>query len=186
MHTPTLILLVSVVVIGILVIAGLILLGRRKTRRLRDRFGPEYAHAVDERGRGKAEADLRQREKHVDKLTIRPLSASDRDFYTASWRKVQSQFVDDPKTAVTQADQLLGVVMSTCGYSVPDFEQRSADISVDHPEVVANYRAAHEVALRHERGEASTEDLRRALIHYRTLFEELVGDPQTAHAAAAE
>jgi hypothetical protein len=110
---------------------------------------------------------------------------ADRDRYVASWRKVQAQFVDDPKSSVTQADQLLGEVMSTRGYSVSDFEQRAADISVNHPLVVENYRAAHEIAVRHARGQASTEDLRQAMIHYRTLFDELAGEPEMVRAKAA-
>ena len=118
-------------------------------------------------------------------FAIRPLAASDRERYIASWHKIQTEFVDDPKNSVTQADQLLGDVMSTRGYSVSEFEQRSADISVDHPLVVENYRAAHEIAVRHAAGQASTEDLRQAMIHYRTLFDELVGEPEMARAKAA-
>jgi hypothetical protein len=117
-------------------------------------------------------------------LAIRQLAPNDRELYIASWRKVQAQFVDDPKSSVTQADQLLGDVMSARGYSVSDFEQRSADISVDHPIVVENYRAGHEIAVR-TRGQANTEDLRQAMIHYRTLFDELVREPEMAQAKAA-
>jgi hypothetical protein len=113
------------------------------------------------------------------------LAASDRVRYIASWRTVQAVFVDDPRKSVTEADRLLGDVMSTRGYSVGDFEQRSADISVDHPLVVENYRAAHEIAVRHASGQATTEDLRQAMIHYRTLFDELVGEPEMARAKAA-
>jgi hypothetical protein len=102
-----------------------------------------------------------------------------------SWHRVQARFVDEPRGAVTEADQLLGDVMSTRGYPVSDFEQRSADMSVDHARVVENYRAAHEIALRHAQGQASTEDLRQAMIHYRTLFDELVNEPEMAGAKAA-
>ncbi len=186
MDTTTLIIIFSVILIAVVGIAAVIYLRRRKTERLRTRFGPEYARAVHESGgRRQGEAGLQDREKRVEGFAIRPLAASDRERYIASWRKVQAQFVDDPNNSVTQADQLLGDVMSTRGYSVSDFEQRSADISVDHPLVVEHYRAAHEIAVRHARGQASTEDLRQAMIHYRTLFDELVGKPEIARAKAA-
>jgi hypothetical protein len=131
----------------------------------------------------RGEAGLQEREKRVKSFTIRPLALSDRELYMANWHKVQAQFVDDPKSSVAQADQLFGDVMSARGYSASDFEQRSADISVDHPLVVENYRAGHEIAVRD--GQATTEDLRQAMIHYRTLFDELVGKPEMARAKAA-
>jgi hypothetical protein len=186
MSTLTLVIIIGVVLIGIVGIAWAMFLRKSKTERLQTRFGPEYTRAVEESGgRRKAEAGLEQREKRVEGFAIRPLAASDRERYLASWRTVQAEFVDDPKKSVTQADQLLGDVMSTRGYSVSDFEQRSADISVDHPLVVENYRAAHEIAVRHASGQATTEDLRQAMIHYRTLFDELVGEPEMARAKAA-
>jgi hypothetical protein len=178
-----------VIAIAVLVAAGIaiwLFARKRRTERLRTRFGPEYARAVQEGGsRRQGEAGLQEREKRVEGFKIRPLAASDQELYILSWRKVQAQFVDDPGSSVTQADKLLGDVMSTRGYSVGDFEQRSADISVDHPLVVENYRAAHEVAVRHANGQASTEDLRQAMIHYRTLFDELAGEPEIARAKAA-
>lgn len=186
MTQSTLLILMAIGLVAVLAVTALVILRGRRTKRLRAQFGPEYTHAVYESGRGKAEADLRSREKHVAKLTLKPLTASDRAFYVASWRKVQAQFVDDPNTAVVEADRLLGAVMTACGYSVSAFEQRSADVSVDHPQVVENYRAAHEVAVRNARGEASTEDLRGALIHYRTLFEDLAGVAEASVATAAE
>jgi hypothetical protein len=186
MDTTTSILIFSVILIGLAAIATLIFLRKRKTERLRTRFGPEYARAVQDSGnRRQGEAGLQEREKRVQRFAIRPLAPTDRERYVASWLKVQAQFVDDPKSSVTQADQLLGDVMSTRGYSVSDFEQRAADISVNYPLVVENYRAAHEIAVRHARGQASTEDLRQAMIHYRTLFDELVGEPEIARAKAA-
>jgi hypothetical protein len=186
MSTLTLVIVIGVILVGIVGIAVAMFLKKHKTERLRTRFGPEYTRAVEENGgRRKAEAGLEQREKRVEGFAIRPLAASDRERYIASWRKVQAEFVDDPKKSVTQADQLLADVMSTRGYSVSEFAQRSADISVDHPQVVENYRAAHEIALRHARGQATTEDLRQAMIHYRTLFDELVGEPEMAHTKAA-
>jgi hypothetical protein len=185
MSTFTLIIVVAVVVIGIVGIVAAMFLKKNKTERLRTRFGPEYARAVEESGgRRKAEAGLEQREKRVEGFALRPLAANERERYIASWHKVQSEFVDDPKNSVTQADKLLGDVMSTRGYSVSEFEQRSADISVDHPLVVENYRAAHEIAMRHAGGQATTEDLRQAMIHYRKLFDELVGEPEMARAAS--
>ena len=185
MDTTTLIIIFNVILIGVVGIAAVFFLRKRKTERLRTRFGPEYARAVQESGgRRQGEAGLQQREKRVEGLAIRRLAPNDREVYIASWRKIQEQFVDDPKSSVTQADQLLGDVMSARGYSVSDFEQRSADISVDHPLVVDNYRAAHEIAVR-ARGQANTEDLRQAMIHYRTFFDELVGEPEMAHAKAA-
>jgi hypothetical protein len=110
-------------------------------------------------------------------LHIRPLAPGDRARFVESWERVQARFVDGPGSAVADADRLLGDVMSTRGYPVSDFEQRAADISVDHPRVLENYRAAHRGAIRHTEGHASTEDLRQAMIHYRTLFEELVSEP---------
>jgi len=115
-------------------------------------------------------------------MEIRPLGRQDQARFVDAWRRVQADFVDNPKRAVTAADRLLGDVMATRGYPVEDFEQRSQDLSVDHPEVVENYRTAHEIALAHERGRAGTEDLRQAMIHFRALFEDLVEDP-TPHRA---
>ena len=186
MGTTTLIIIVSVILIAAVGIAAVIFLKKRKTRKLRTRFGPEYARVVEESGgRRRGEAGLQEREKRVEGFAIRALARTDRERYIASWRKVQAQFVDDPKSSVSEADRLLGDVMSTRGYSVSDFEQRSADISVNHPLVVENYRAAHEIAVRHASGQASTEDLRQAMIHYRTLFDELVAEPEMARAKAA-
>jgi hypothetical protein len=186
MDTTTLTIIVSVILIAAAGVAAVIFLRKRKTKQLRTRFGPEYARAVQESGgRRQGEAGLQEREKRVEGFAIRPLARTDRERYIASWRKVQAQFVDDPKSSVSEADRLLGDVMSTRGYSVSDFEQRSADISVNHPLVVENYRAAHEIAVRHASGQASTEDLRQAMIHYRTLFDELVAEPEMARAKAA-
>lgn len=156
---------------------------KRRTEKLRTQFGgTEYTRAVKEGGsQRKAEAALDKRAERVKALHIRPLSAGDRARFVDSWTKVQARFVDGPGGAVTDADQLLGDVMSTRGYPMSDFEQRAADISVDHPLVLDNYRAAHQAAVRQNRGQASTEDLRQAMIHYRTLFEELISEPEVAH-----
>jgi hypothetical protein len=160
---------------AVIVLAALWALKRRRTGELRDRFGPEYERTVEsEDGRRAAERELRRREERREELDIKPLTPAARDRYTDSWRDTQARFVDDPGSAVGDADRLVQQVMSERGYPTDDFEQRAADISVDHPEVVEHYRAAHAIAVAHERGDADTEDLRKSLVHYRTLFEELL------------
>jgi len=168
--------------VAVLIIVGTgiwLFVSKRRTDRLRTQFGSaEYARAVKEGGgQRKAEAVLDERADRVESLHIRELAQGDRTRFVDSWAKVQARFVDSPGGAVTDADQLLGDVMSTRGYLVGDFEQRAADISVDHPAVLENYRAAHEIALRQTKGQANTEDLRQAMIHYRALFEDLVVEP---------
>ncbi|MBA3510505.1 MAG: hypothetical protein H0T81_01180 [Sphingomonas sp.] len=180
--------LILLAVVAVAVIAGVLLLQRRRSQHLKSRFGPEYDHELEEKGsRSKAEAELAKREKRVSKLDIVPLEPAARQQFVERWTDVQAKFVDDPARAVAYADALLAEVMSARGYPVGDFDQRAGDISVDHPKVVEHYRAGHEVAVRHERGEAGTEDLRQAMIHYRSLFDELVGEnerspqPEAAH-----
>ncbi|WP_242125875.1 hypothetical protein [Sphingobium sp. Sx8-8] len=164
--------LVLVVAIAIMIV------NNRRRAQLRARFGPEYERTVERTGSSRrAEAELHERERRVAAFTIRPLSPQQADAFTGAWLHVQGQFVDDPQGAVTRADALLTEVMEVRGYPIADFEQRSADLSVDHPEVVQNYRTAHDIALRHARGEADTEDLRRAMIHYRALFDDLIHEP---------
>lgn len=174
--TPTQIAIIAavvIVVIGVIVV----FVQRRRSEKLRSRFGPEYERSVAESGdRRRAEAQLEKRAERVEKYNLRPLSAEDRSRFTGQWDRVQAHFVDAPAGAVAEADQLLGDIMATCGYPMGDFEQRAADISVDHPVVVQNYRAAHDIAIRQAKGQATTEDLRRAMIHYRALFEDLVYD----------
>jgi hypothetical protein len=181
MSTTEIALIIVFVVIVVAVIATLLFLRKRRTERLRGKFGgAEYARAVKEDGsRRRAEAGLDKRTERVESFHVRPLVPGDRARFEDSWRRIQARFVDGPAVAVMEADQLLGDVMSTRGYPVSDFEQRAADISVDHPLVMENYRTAHEIALRQSKGkgQASTEDLRQAMIHYRTLFEELVSKP---------
>jgi hypothetical protein len=175
----------------VLVLAAVALMMWSRSRRsegLKSRFGPEYARTVEAVGDpAKAESVLAAREKRVAAYTIKPLPADLREHFVTTWRDVQAKFVDDPKYAVTRADDLLGEVMSARGYPVKDdFDRRTEDLSVDHPEVVQNYRSAHDIALRHSRGEASTEDLRTAMIHYRALFDDLVNEPEPgAHARLA-
>jgi hypothetical protein len=176
---PRLIALTVAVILVVAVLSWLYLRRRRTTTaELRQRFGPEYEQAVREHGsERRAEAQLANREERVERLKIRNLDPTERERFSGQWHSLQSRFVDDPKGAVTEADELVSSLMQTRGYPVADFNQRAADISVDHPRVVANYRSAHEIALRLGKGEASTEDLRTAMIHYRSLFEELVQVP---------
>jgi hypothetical protein len=179
--------IMAFVVIAVAGIAVLLFLRKRRTERLRSKFGgAEYARAVKEGGnRRHAEAGLEKRAERVESFHVRPLAPSDRTRFVDAWHKIQTRFVDGPAGAVAEADQLLGDVMATRGYPVSDFEQRAADISVDHPLVMENYRTAHEIALRQTKGQANTEDLRQAMIHYRTLFEALVGEPETTPMKAA-
>ncbi len=168
--------IVAVIVVAIGAIA-FVILQRRRTEKLRQHFGPEYDRAVAEGGNKRiAESRLEERTERVKKFHIHPLTAEDRARFTEQWDRVQGHFVDAPAGAVAEADQLIGDLMATCGYPMSDFEQRAADISVEHPIVTQNYRSAHEIALRQAKGQASTEDLRRAMIHYRALFDELVSE----------
>lgn len=171
--------IIAIAVVLLLVIGLLAWMFSRKNRsaHLREKFGPEYERAVAEGGdRKRAEAALAERAQRVESFHIRPLTPSDRANFVETWNRVQAHFVDNPSGSVSEADQLLGVVMAARGYPVADFEQRAADISVNHATVVQNYRTAHDIALRHARGEANTEDLRKAMIHYRELFDHLVSE----------
>ena len=169
-----------------LIVAAWLSLRKRRTEKLRTQFGgTEYDRTLQEDGsRRHAEAGLKERNERVESLPIRPVTPGDRARFIESWQRIQARFVDGPGGAVTEADQLLGDVMSTRGYPVSDFDQRAADISVAHPLVLQNYRTAHEIAARQAQGLANTEDLRQAMIHYRTLFQELVGQPELARAKA--
>jgi hypothetical protein len=151
---------------------------RGTTADLRQKFGPEYDRAVLTHGsERKAEAKLADREERVEKLNIRDLDLGERERFSKQWESLQSRFVDSPKGAVAEADDLVSSVMKARGYPLSDFDQRAADISVDHPRVVENYRSAHGIALRVGKDQATTEDLRTAMIHYRSLFEDLVQVP---------
>jgi hypothetical protein len=173
------IVLAAVLIVIAAVLVWLYLRNRRRTTAgLRQKFGSEYDRAVLAHGsERKAESKLEDREKRVEKLKIRDLDPTEHERYSKQWKSVQSRFVDSPKGAVAEADDLVSSVMKTRGYPVSDFDQRAADISVDHPRVVENYRSAHEIALRLGKDQATTEDLRTAMIHYRSLFEELVQVP---------
>lgn len=179
------VLIVAVVLMLVAGVAAFLSQRKRRTERLRAQFGgAEYARAVEKDGnRRHAEAGLEERAQRVEAFHVRPLAAGDRARFLKSWNEVQARFVDGPAGAVAEADQLLSDVMATRGYPVSDFEQRAADISVDHPLVMENYRAAHEIALRQTRGQSNTEELRQAMVHYRTLFEELAGEREMTVAA---
>jgi len=174
-HSNPTIIVAIVVVIAAVVAVALLLARRNKTLALQRQFGKEYERTVTARGSEReAQAILEQRQKRVAHFNIRMLSPAERDRYAEAWQGVQSRFVDDPKGAVIEADDTVISVMRTEGYPMSDFAQRAADLSVDHPNVVQNYRAAHEIAVRHREGRATTEDLRQAMIYYRSLFEDLL------------
>jgi hypothetical protein len=151
----------------------------RRSNLLRTHFGPEYDRVIHETGnQNRAESELEQRERRVKKLSIRPLPRDVSSRYAQMWIEQQARFVDEPKAAVVEADHLVEEVMKERGYPVGEFDQRAADISVDHPRVVENYRSAHEITLREQRGQANTEDLRAAMVYYRDLFRELLEDTE--------
>lgn len=168
--------LVAVLVVVVVILAVLLMRSRR-SHQLQEKFGPEYERAVEERGdRRQAEAELADRRERRAQLDIRPLEPGARERYAERWQAAQRRFVDQPAQAVGEADALVSAVMSERGYPVSDeFDQRAADISVDHPVVVEHYRAAHAISLRTTSGDAGTEDLRQAMVHFRALFDELLG-----------
>jgi len=170
--TLTLVIIVAAIVVG----AALVwYLQQQRSRRLRERFGTEYERTRAEVGNvRRAEEHLAAREERVQKLHIRALNADETARFSEVWRHVQTLFVDDPQGAIREADHLVNDVMSAKGFPMADFRQRSADISVDHPNVVQHYRVAKEIAERNESNGASTEDLRQAVIHYRALFDDLL------------
>lgn len=178
------------ILVALVVVAGVVwfVVGqRRRTEALQTRYGPEYSRTVSEVGsQRRAEEELVKRQERVEHLEIRPLLADQRTSFAQQWRGVQAMFVDDPGGAVTRADRLVEEVMKTRGYPVADFDQRAADLSVHHARVVDNYRAAREIAERHRRAAATTEDLRKAMVHYRELFEDLLEDREHAPARAVE
>jgi hypothetical protein len=169
------------ILIAVIVIAAIIAFFRaRRSRLLKERFGPEYDRTVRYRGNAsKAEADLLHREKRVHSFPIKALAPAAREQFAEEWSAAQRRFVDDPALAVTEADSLVNRVMMARGYPMADFEQRAADVSVTYPDVVQNYRSARAIVVRHARGEAGTEDLRQAMVHYRSLLVELLDIPKT-------
>jgi hypothetical protein len=166
----------GVVVIALLAIAAWLFLQKKKqSARLQQRFGPEYGRTLGELGgRTKAESELKAREERVEHLNITPLAPAEAARFSQAWTALQGRFVDNPKGVVIQADQLVRELMLKRGYPMGDFERRAADISVNHPAVVEHYRAAQAIAVRDERGETDTEELRKAVVHYRVLFDEML------------
>jgi hypothetical protein len=168
---------IVIAAVVIIVVGGLVyaVMQQRRRQQLREGFGPEYDRVVEDApSQREAEAELLERRKRHEQLELRPLGEEDRRRYLREWDVVQARFVDDPAAAIGEADDLIQQVMRARGYPVDDFEQRADDLSVEHPEVVANYRSGHAIARSHARGDAGTEDLRQGLVHYRALFEELV------------
>jgi hypothetical protein len=179
-------LLITILVIVIIVVLVAVLLGqRRRTQRLQQQFGPEYQRTVARTGdQRSAEADLAARQQRHRELNIVALEPAARDRYVEAWLATQGRFVDDPAAATREADTLVARVMRDRGYPVDDFEQRAADVSVDHPQVAENYRAAHAVYQANEQGLAGTDDLRQAFVHYRSLFSELLDVEGDGHKEA--
>ena len=173
MHAGIAIIVVAAVVV---LLAAWLRIQRRRSLRLRDRFGPEYERTVRQQGGSsrRAEEELEKRVQRVENFDLRPLSDSERQHYVERWMEVQRRFVDYPRSAVFSADDLVTEVMCTEGYPMADFEQRAADISVEHPLLVSNYRVAHAIALRERGGATDTEELRKAIVHFRFLFEQLI------------
>jgi FtsZ-interacting cell division protein ZipA len=167
--------LIAIAVVAVFAVAVWQALARRRSGRLQRHFGPEYERTVGTTdSKREAEAELQAREERRQQFEIQPLSQAARDRYIQSWQSLQAQFVDDPRGAVAQADSLIQSVMADRGYPVDDFEQRAADVSVDHPQVVENYRQGHQLAQESAAGSDSTENLRQAMRHYRALFDDLV------------
>jgi hypothetical protein len=173
--TNTIIIVVALIIV-VLAAIGWAVVQRRRSLHLQHRFGPEYNRMVTELGgKTKAESELSKREQRVARLNIIPITAVDAARFSNAWSALQGRFVDNPKGVLAEADLLVRELMVKRGYPMGDFELRAADISVDHPDVVKNYRAAQAIAVRDARGEADTEELRKAVVHYRTLFDELLG-----------
>lgn len=171
---------IAIAVVIVIVGAALLVSRKRRSDQLKQRFGPEYDRAILQHGDARhAETVLADRTKRVEKFAVHPLAGGDRERYAAEWANVQRRFVDDPSMAVTEADKLVTKVMTARGYPMSDFEQRTADISVNYPGVVQNYRSAREIVVRHTQGQSTTEDLRQAMVYFRSLFDELLDSPKT-------
>jgi hypothetical protein len=186
----TMMIVAAIVVVVLIAAAAWVAYQKKESHRLEDRFGPEYGRTVDELGsRSKAEAELKTRQKRVEQLNIVALSPQDASRFSQSWKSLQTRFVDDPRAVVVEAEDLVRELMQKRGYPMGDFERRAADISVDHPRVVDHYRAAQAIAARGRRGNVETEELRKAVVHYRALFSELLEvreDPQAQQRNAME
>ena len=167
--------LIVVAAVVLIAIIAWVAARSRRSKQLQEGFGPEYERTVERSGdRRAAESELEARRERREELDIRALQPAARERYVSAWHQTQARFVDAPADALTEADSLVTSVMAERGYPMEDFDQRSADVSVDHPTVVENYRAAHAISTASGRGQASTEDMRQAMVHYRALFEELV------------
>ena len=180
MDNTTVVIIVAFFASAVLVAIGVaiwLMMRKRRTSELRSKFGPEYNRMARAEGdAARAEGLLREREKRVSKLDIKPLTTQRRNSFADEWERVQAEFVDDPTAAVVHADALVQLVMTERGYPVVDFEQRVADVSVDHPAVAQNYRLAHDIAARNDREDVEMEKLREAMLHYRALFADLLHD----------
>ncbi len=175
MTNTTIIILVAVVFLVIGVLLAMAFSRIQQTKQLKERFGSEYDRALNDMGdKRQAESELQARLDHVQKLNIRPLAAEETDRFTREWQATQTEFVDHPLTSLQKANRLIKEVMSARGYPVDDFEQRAADISVDHPELVMNYRELHAIAAKGNQDGISTEEMRQAMVHGRALFHDLV------------
>jgi hypothetical protein len=170
--------LVVIALVAIILVVTLLLVRKRRSERLKQQFGPEYDRTVKEQGAQRAEAVLADREQRVKKLAIHPLSRDDRERYVLEWMQVQKEFVDNPSLALDEADKLVTNVMAARGYPMGDFEQRAADVSVNHAAVVQNYRSARTIVVRRSKGQVTTEDMRQAMVYYRSLFDELLDLPK--------
>ena len=180
------VMLVGVGVVVLLLVLVWAYMSRRRRVNLRERFGPEYERTVEAVGPARADSVLQARAERVSRFNLRKLTQDQADAFVREWRLIQARFVDDPERAVGEADQLVTQVMTARGYPLADFDRRSEDLSVDHPVVVQNYRTARVLALRRQRGEAGTEEMRQAVVNYRALFDELLGvDARGPHRRAS-
>ena len=179
MNTNYIIIGVVLVLVVLVAIINVLSSRRQRSKGLKEKYGPEYDRIVQTTGdEKKAQAELEQRQKHVETLNIRPLSTSESERYLAEWKAIQAKFVDQPGQATVEADALIKEVMRLRGYPVSDFEQRAADLSVNYPALVSNYRLAREIAIKNEQKMANTEELRQAFIYYRSLFDELLKEEE--------
>ena len=186
MDSDTLMLVVIAGVVLLVALAAWAYTSRRRRMNLRDRFGPEYDRTVEAVGPARAESVLRDRAERVSRFNLRKLTQEQADSFARAWRRIQARFVDDPGDAVAEADELVTQVMTARGYPLEDFDRRADDLSVDHPVVVQNYRTARALALRRQRGEATTEEMRQAVVNYRALFDELLDvDTRGSHRRAS-
>jgi len=177
--------LVAVVFLIIGVLVAMAVMRTQRTKRLKERFGPEYDRAINELGdKRRAEDDLDARVAHVNTLNIRPLTAEEVNRYALEWQNTQTEFVDEPLAALQKADHLIQDVMKARGYPVEEFEQRAADISVDYPELVTDYKGLHLIAVKEKEDEVSTEEMRQAMVHGRALFENLITQEPNAEEVA--